>query len=166
VSDGEEIDGSAIGPDGVETVVRTRRIAAPVTQAASQTPVYMDAPYPLPPVVMTREQWLNECGRRIADRTDRGLFSRRSKIEARARRECQATLDSYLTQFSPVGPRYASRSIPSQSPTASPIASQAYAADPQRLGRPTTLVATQYVQQQRVIVRETVREEIVPPDLP
>ncbi len=88
--------------------------------------------------------------------------------------DCEAALDSYLSQYHHGAPRFAYRTIPA--PTyAAPIhappaygygygyapAYQSYSysyAPPQQV----VYVPVQYEQQQRVIVRETVREEVIP----
>ena len=82
--------------------------------------------------------------------------------------DCEAALDSYLSQYGHTGPRFASRTIPAP-------AYQTYAPAPQGYYAPAyqqqytyappqqiVYVPVQVMQQQRVIVRETVREELVP----
>lgn len=84
------------------------------------------------------------------------------------RYDCAAALDSYLSHYSAGGPRFASRTIPAPMPAygypayAPSYYSYSYApaysytyAPPQQI----VYVPIQYEQQQRVIVRETVREE-------
>lgn len=72
---------TTVGADGVETITRTRRIAAPgalpaspVAPQAYPQPVYAQPTYA--PVVFEREQWLDECRRRTAGRNndDTGLI--------------------------------------------------------------------------------------------
>ncbi len=78
------------------------------------------------------------------------------------RYDCEAALDGYLTQYGTNGPRFASRTI--ATPAAYPAYGydyapvQVYYAQPQQM----VMVPMQYQQQQRVIVRETVREEVIP----
>ncbi|MEE4201207.1 hypothetical protein [Erythrobacter sp.] len=82
-----EITETTIDPDGVEVITRTRRIerrapVAPAYEAYGIAPA--PAPYPnaaysyapnyaygTPGQVVTRQQWLAECERRIAGRSDR-----------------------------------------------------------------------------------------------
>ena len=91
------------------------------------------------------------------------------------RYDCEAALDSYLSQYGTQGvapARIASRSIPAPAPAYSygqgypayapgyayaPAYSYSYAPPPQMV-----MVPMRYEQPQRVIVRETVREERVP----
>lgn len=71
--------------------------------------------------------------------------------------DCQAALDSYLSQYGQNPQRIASRSIPAPTygyPTYAPQPAYGYA-PPQQI----VYVPVRYEQQQRVIVRETVREE-------
>ncbi|AWW73198.1 hypothetical protein CD351_02020 [Erythrobacter sp. KY5] len=86
--------------------------------------------------------------------------------------DCEAALDSYLSQHGNIGPRYAYRTIPAPAPAYPAYAPPApygygygYApayqysyAPPQQI----VYVPVRYEQQQRVIVRETVREEVIP----
>ncbi len=84
--------------------------------------------------------------------------------------DCEAALDSYLSQYGQTGPRIASRTIaapayqtyapaPQGYYTYAPAYHQQYTyAPPQQV----VYVPVQVQQQQRVIVRETVREELVP----
>ena len=62
----------SIGPDGVETITRTRVIrgASPMPQPIN--PAINTMPYPVmpAPVVLDREQWLAECNRRIDGRSN------------------------------------------------------------------------------------------------
>lgn len=205
-----------IGADGVETITRTRYIAAPHSAAmapaamAQQPMAYHGAPmgygFAMQPVVFDRNQWLEECRRRTAgqSRNDAGtiigvllgaigggvagnllagagdkvlgtavgavgggisggligsLFNRRG----RARYDCEAALDGYMTQGTPVQ-RIASREIPM-----APMAPMAYAYP--MMMQPTyaygyapqqqVLIETRTQQPQQVVVRETVREEVV-----
>lgn len=65
-----------IGPDGVETITRTRRIYRTTPYPQTLQPGQGGIAYPVAPapVVLEREQWLAECNRRISGRneTDRG----------------------------------------------------------------------------------------------
>ncbi|WP_298306445.1 hypothetical protein [uncultured Erythrobacter sp.] len=85
--------------------------------------------------------------------------------------DCEAALDAYLSQYSHGAPRIAARTIPAPAPVyaAPPVyappaygygyaAPQYYYAPPQQI----TYVPIDYQQRQRVIVRETVREEVIP----
>lgn len=76
----------------------------------------------------------------------------------RDRYDCEAALDSYLSQGVPVS-YGASRTIPQAATYAYPVMVQPtyYAPPPQQV-----VVPVRYEQQQQVVVRETVREEIVP----
>lgn len=79
---------TTLGADGVETITRTRRIAAPrpLPAAPAAPPAYPSQAYPQQgyapvtyapaPVVFERDQWLDECERRTAGRTkdDTGLI--------------------------------------------------------------------------------------------
>lgn len=81
---------STYGPDGIETITRTRRIEArtppqavapagyPLSYAPPvyAPPVYAPAAYAPAPVVFERQQWLDECRRRTAGRNnnDTGLI--------------------------------------------------------------------------------------------
>lgn len=81
--------------------------------------------------------------------------------------DCEAALDAYLSQYAAGGTRIASRSIPAPAPVyAAPVyAAPVYAAPQQYYYAPPqqiTYVPIQYQQRQRVIVRETVREEVIP----
>jgi len=82
--------------------------------------------------------------------------------------DCGAALDAYLSQYAIGGPRIAARTIPAPDPVYSaPVyARPAYAyAQPQYYYAPPqqiTYVPIEYQQRQRVIVRETVREEVIP----
>ncbi|MEM1053504.1 MAG: hypothetical protein AAGI28_15560 [Pseudomonadota bacterium] len=79
--------------------------------------------------------------------------------------DCAAALDAYLSQYAQGGGRVAARSIPAPAPVyAAPAYSYSYAA-PQYYYQPPqqiTYVPIEYQQRQRVIVRETVREEVIP----
>lgn len=85
--------------------------------------------------------------------------------------DCEAALDAYLSQYVHGGGRVAARTIPAPAPVAAPVyaapayshgysyaAPQYYYAPPQQI----TYVPIEYQQRQRVIVRETVREEVIP----
>ncbi|KWV91405.1 glycine zipper 2TM domain-containing protein [Erythrobacter sp. YT30] len=212
------------GPDGVETITRTRRI--PARAGTEQTQVYRNTQYPgagyqaYPPqgyapapspaaVVVGREQWINECRRRTAGRSDKdrnqviggllgatvgGLAGNRiangerlagtligagaggvagaaigntidGDDEDRAY-DCEAALENYLSQYSAHAGRIAARTIPASSPYIS-YAPQSYnpyqAPVYQGYGYPqpsqVVWVPIEVEQQQRVVVRETVREE-------
>lgn len=231
-----------VGPDGVETIVRTRRIEtsvphtgqafeeeyveyAPHTQGYTTyapqpqgyTPAYAPVQgYAPGAAVFEREQWLDECenrtngrsdgekggiiggllgaitggiiGNRVADAGDRlagtligGGIGGLSGVllgsligggrNDRGEYDCEAALDSYLSQYGHTG---AARVIPA--PTYAPT----YAAPPVQYGygapaypaynysysyappQQIVYVPIRYEVQQRVVVRETVREELVP----
>lgn len=84
--------------------------------------------------------------------------------------DCEAALDAYLSQHAIGGPRIASRTIPMGGPVYAPAApvyavpaytyaqQQPYYQPPQQI----TYVPIEYQQRRRVIVRETVREEVIP----
>ncbi|MEO1221300.1 MAG: hypothetical protein AAFY42_08115, partial [Pseudomonadota bacterium] len=82
--------------------------------------------------------------------------------------DCAAALDAYLSQYATGGYRVAARTIPAPAPVYAPppaygygygySAPQYYYQPPQQI----TYVPVEYQQRQRVIVRETVREEIIP----
>jgi hypothetical protein len=198
--------------NGVETITRVRKIAAPqptTRPAAPLPPQQAYAPaypapmaYAAPPVVFERQQWIDECRRRtrgqnrdntgliiggllgaiaggvagyeIAGAGDRvlgtvlgvgggsliggllgSLFGGDKKKNLY---DCEAALDSYLTNYGAPDARIASRQI------AYPAYSYGYPADysygytyappPQMV-----LVPVQTQMQQQVVVRETVREE-------
>ncbi|MFL0671480.1 MAG: hypothetical protein ACJLS3_08680 [Erythrobacter sp.] len=205
-----------IGADGVETITRTRYIAAPQTAgmpAHNTAPAMQHAPmhqapmgYGMQQVVFDRAQWIDECRRRTTGRSRNdtgtiigallgaigggvagnliagagdkllgtavgavggglggGLIGSLFNGRKRNRYDCEAALDEYMSQGTPVQ-RFASREIPmAYAPPAYayPVMMQptyAYGyAPPQQV-----LVQTQTQQQQQVVVRETVREEIVP----
>lgn len=87
------------------------------------------------------------------------------------RYDCEAALDAYLDQYGENGVRFASRTIPAPAPVApayqayAPTYGYGYSQPPAYYYPPQQTMAmvpvTTY-QQQRVIVRETVREETVP----
>jgi hypothetical protein len=209
-----------IGADGVETITRTRYIAAPQSAgmpAHHTAPAMQHAPmghamhhapmgYGMQPVVFDRAQWIDECRRRTAGQSRNnvgtiigallgaigggvggnliagagdkvlgtvigavggglggGLIGSLFNGRKRNRYDCETALDNYMSQGAPVQ-RFASREIPmAYAPPAYayPVMMQpSYAygyAPPQQV-----LVQTQTQQQQQVVVRETVREEIVP----
>lgn len=62
-----------IGPDGVETITRTRTIRGPASGVSIMQPQMGVYPYPVAPapLVVEREQWLNECNRRIDGRSEK-----------------------------------------------------------------------------------------------
>jgi hypothetical protein len=204
---------TTIGPDGVETITRTRFIPAPVPNAAAPAAPYpgafpgsmdqMPLAYVPQPAVFERQQWIEECRRRTAgrNRDDTGtiigallgaigggiagnqivaagdrflgtmiggtagglgggligsLFNRR-KPDAY---DCEAALASYLSQPAPT-PRVASRVIPYGPMQAYPVMMQQptyYYAPPSQ----ETVIPVRYEQPQQVVVRETIREEVVP----
>lgn len=213
----EETRQTSVGPDGVETVVRTRRIesAAPPSDYYPQDTGYGSpqgyayGPSPAAAVV-ERDQWIEECERRTSGRGEKekggiiggllgaiaggiignsvagagdklggtligagtgglgglllgNLIGGGKKGE---RYDCAAALDSYLSQYGQGQPRIAARAIPA--PVAygypayaapvqysyAPAYSYSYA-PPQQI----VYVPIRYEQQQRVVVRETVREE-------
>ncbi len=231
-------DETSIGPDGVETITRTRRIESsyPATtthtgQPQSYAPTQAYAPsqgytpaqgyapaygYAPAATVFERDQWIDECESRTNGRGDRekggiiggllgaiagGLIGNRvSDSErlggtligagvgglgglvlgnligggrnSRGDYDCEAALDSYLSQHGQPGAypvaRVAARTIPAPTYAAPAQYGYGYApayqpysytyAPPQQI----VYVPVQYEQQQRVIVRETVREETVP----
>jgi hypothetical protein len=64
---------TTIGPDGVETITRTRRIdyrSAPPSAAPQGYAPQGYAPQGYAPVVFEREQWLDECRRRTTGRSN------------------------------------------------------------------------------------------------
>lgn len=206
-----------IGADGVETITRTRYIAAP---GAAMAPTQMPQPMPYPgahqammpmgygmqPVVFDRAQWIEECRRRTAGQSRNnvgtiigallgaigggvggnliagagdkvlgtvigavggglggGLIGSLFNGRKRNRYDCEAALNEYMSQGVPVQ-RFASREIPMAYAAPAygyPVMMQpSYAygyAPPQQV-----LVQTQTQQAQQVVVRETVREEVVP----
>ncbi len=223
---------TSTGPDGVETVTRTRRIPARTAPVQTQAPAaqtypgapyagsayqaYPTAAYPAPaasqPVVVGQEQWINECRRRTAGRSDSdrnqiiggllgaavgGLAGNRiangerlggTLIGAGAgglagaaigsalngdddgdrSYDCEAALNDYVSQYRANGGRIAARTIPSGSPYVGyapqgyypyqgPVYQGAYQQPSQ-----VVWVPIEVEQQQRVVVRETVREERVP----
>lgn len=80
--------------------------------------------------------------------------------------DCEAALDGYLTQYGQPGHRFAHRSIPAPAYAPAPHgygygyapAYQYYYQPPQQV----VYVPVEYEVPQRVIVRETVREEVIP----
>lgn len=211
---------TTVGADGVETITRTRRIErpAPYPDTAQAGQYYQQtgyAPYPggpvaPAPVVLDREQWIDECRRRTDGRSEKekggiiggllgavaggiignvvagsgdglagtligagtgglgglllgGLIGGGKKND---RYDCEAALDGYLAQPNAT---FASRSIPAPA-----YAYPAYGYAPAYTGQyaysagcgcqqpQVAWVPVQTQQRQRVIVRETVREELVP----
>lgn len=139
-------ESSTIGPDGVETITSTRRIKRPTPGNPAHHQGYVTSSH-APAAVMERAQWIEECERRANGRSD----GKRGE-----RYDCAAALDSYLSQYGHGPARIAHRTIP-----APRIAYPAYGhsynyAPPPQI----TYVPIRYEQQQRVVVRETVREEI------
>lgn len=60
-----------VGPDGVETVIRTRYITRTTPYPQPVQPHMGHAgTYPVAPVVFSREQWLAECERRTSGRSE------------------------------------------------------------------------------------------------
>ena len=82
--------------------------------------------------------------------------------------DCEGALNTYLDQYGQHGGRYASRSIPAYSPPgATPYQAYGYGyAYPQPIyyapQQTVAMVPVTTFQQQRVVVRETVREEVIP----
>jgi len=74
-----DVTETSVGPDGVETITRTRRIESAAPPAgetyqghANPAPAYPGYPPQAPtPVVFEREQWLEECRRRTEGRDER-----------------------------------------------------------------------------------------------
>lgn len=84
---------------------------------------------------------------------------------SRGEYDCAAALDAYLSQYAHGGHRIAARTIPAPAPTYAPAYAPAYAAPQQYYYQPPqqiTYVPVEYQQRRRVIVRETVREEVIP----
>ncbi len=218
---------TSIGPDGVETITRTRYIPAQSGGAmpAQGAPAYPPAAYPaaypggmpmqqapygygMQPVVFDRQQWIEECRRRTAGRNRNdtgtiigallgaigggiggnliagagdkvlgtviggvggavggGLIGSLFNGRKRNRYDCEAALDSYLSQGG-AAPRFASREIPYAGGYAYPAYGYGYAAMPQPYyyapPPQNVVVPVRYDQQQQVVVRETVREEMIP----
>lgn len=213
---------TVIGPDGVETVVRTRRIettgAVPAPHAEYTSYHQGYAPSG---AVFQRDQWLDECERRTSGRGDRekggiiggllgaiagGIIGNRvadgerlggtligagigglgglvigqligGGRNSRGEYDCEAALDGYMSQYGFPGAhgyhgghgyRVATRSIPAYAPPAHYGYGYGYAPAYQSYGyhyappQQVVYVPMHYEQQQRVIVRETVREELVP----
>lgn len=211
---------TVIGPDGVETITRTRRIerSVPYPETVTRGPFieqgHSYAPYPggpaaPAPVVFEREQWLQECRRRTSGRSEKekggiiggllgavagGIIGNRVADGERLagtligagtgglaglllgnligggkkndRYDCEAALDGYISQYGQPG---AVRTIPYPAggyayPGYAPAYTGHYGysaacgcQQPQVVWVP---VQTQV--RQRVIVRETVREERIP----
>ncbi|MDJ0644212.1 MAG: hypothetical protein QNJ15_15470 [Erythrobacter sp.] len=210
---------TVIGPDGVETITRTRRIersvaypetvqGGPYAQRHSYA-AYPGGPVAAAPVVFEREQWLQECRRRTSGRSEKekggiiggllgavagGIIGNRVADGERLagtligagtgglaglllgnligggkkndRYDCEAALDGYLAQYGQPG---AMRTVPY---SAGGYGYQGYA--PAYTGRygysaacgcqqpQVVWVPVQTQVRQRVIVRETVREERIP----
>ncbi|MFL0355179.1 glycine zipper 2TM domain-containing protein [Erythrobacter sp. GH1-10] len=202
------------GADGVETIVRTRRIetSGPATSTYETPASYAPVPYASGAAVLEREQWIDECNRRTSGRSEKekggiigsllgavaggiignrvagdgdrlagtligagtgglgglllgGLIGGGKKDD---RYDCEAALDGYLAQYGRGPVRLASRTI--AAPHYSAYGYPAYAhqgyygyapaygcacAQPPQV----VYVPVRYEQQQRVVVRETVREE-------
>ncbi|MCK0129756.1 hypothetical protein [Erythrobacter sp. F6033] len=209
---------TSVGPDGVETIVRTRRIehSAPATEYYESEREYAAQPhysYAHSPTatVFERDQWIEECERRTNGRGEKekggiigsllgavagGIIGNRvagagdrlggTLIGAGTgglgglllgsligggkkgeRYDCAAALDAYLSQHGRGGHHIATRTIPAP---AYGYGHQVYAAPVQYSYAPAysytyqppqqiVYVPVRYEQQQRVIVRETVREE-------
>lgn len=62
-----------VGPDGVETIIRTRYIHRPTTPTHTVRPTVGVPHYPMTPttVVFERNQWLAECDRRTSGRSEK-----------------------------------------------------------------------------------------------
>ena len=149
-----------IDPDGVETITRTRIIRSDVVPAIGPAPrpATMGATgHPLAsyPVVFEREQWLDECYRRVEEYRE----SRRRRD--RREYDCDAALASYMSY--PIQPG-AIRSLPA------PVLGYGYGYTGQyaysgACGCQQPQIAMIPVRsevRQRVIVREQVREVLVP----
>ena len=142
--------------DGVETITRTRRIDVPrrPLPAAPAAPQYAPVTYAPAPAVFERDQWIAECDRRIGKRHKKD----------RDRYDCEAALDSYLSQHGAAGQRIASREIayPAYAPPSygysygypQAYGYYSYAPPPQ-----VVLVPVRSEVQQQVVVRETERFE-------
>ncbi|QFT76361.1 hypothetical protein [Erythrobacter sp. THAF29] len=203
-----------VGPDGVETIVRTRRIDRPQRAHESDDGTNYHTPstpsYAPVATVVEREEWIAECEARTSGRSERekggiiggllgaitgGIIGNRvagdgdrllgtvvgagtgglggvllgnligsgKKGEAY---DCEAALDGYLSQYGQQAPRIARRTVPAPAyPTYGGYAPQGYYgyapaygysyAPPQQI----VYVPIRYEQQQRVVVRENVREE-------
>lgn len=210
-----------IGPDGVETITRTRRIERSVrypdtVQRERYVPQHNYAPYPggpvaPAPVVFEREQWLQECRRRTSGRSEKekggiiggllgavagGILGNRIADGERLagtligagtgglaglllgnligggkkndRYDCEAALDGYISQYGQPG---AVRTIPYPAggygygyPGYAPAYTGHYGySSACGCQQPQVVwVPVQAQVRQRVIVRETVREERVP----
>ncbi|MEL6486331.1 MAG: hypothetical protein AAFQ13_04195 [Pseudomonadota bacterium] len=221
------------GVDGVETITRTRRItaatavpaqaalpaqaAAPYAQYTYYQTAYAAPAYPAAgyaPMVLDEENWIAECERRTAGRSDKekggiiggllgaiggGIAGHELAAAGEALGgtligvgvggiagillgnliagdgdeddyDCEGVLNAYLDQYGKYGARYASRAIPAPAPVAYapqpayPAYGYAYNQAPAYYPPQQTVVlvpVTTY-QQQRVVVREEVREELVP----
>lgn len=215
----EDFEEVTVSPDGVETITRTRRIetAQPYPDAGYQYPQGYTQAYHHAPgaAVFQRDQWLDECERRTANRGDRekggiigallgaitgGIAGNRiadagdrlggTLIGAgvgglgglligqligggrneRGEYDCEAALDGYLSQYGHGGAmpmvHGATRYIPA--PAYAPAPTYGYGFAPAHYGysyappQQIVYVPVHYQQQQRVIVRETVREEVIP----
>jgi hypothetical protein len=206
---------STIGPDGVETITRTRRIDLPATPAPqgyapnyapNYAPTYAPQAYTPAPVVFEREQWLEECRRRTAgqDKDDTGLIiggllgaiaggfigyeiagagdrvlgtvlgvggggliggllgSLFDGDDEEDLYDCEAALDTYVSQYGTPTTHVASRTIPYPAYQPAPAYGYgypatygyAYAPPPQMV-----MVPVRSEVQQQVVVRETERYE-------
>jgi hypothetical protein len=227
----EETSTTMVDENGVETITRTRRITttAPVAGGyeTAYEPAYTQAPQPVryvppgyhqatyapayAPMILDREQWLEECERRTRgrDRDERGgiiggllgaigggiagnriagagerlggtligagvggltgilLGNLFDGDDDEDRYDCEGAIDAYLEQYSTHGGRFASRTIAAPAQVAYPGYGYGYSyAQPSAYyyqPQPTmVMVPVTTYQQQRVVVRETVREEMVP----
>ena len=207
-----EFSETQMSEDGVQTIIRTRRIERSTAEAATQYRTMDDAYRSVPvtyapaPAVFERDQWIAECERRTAgyDGEEKGgiigtllgaltggLIGNRvagagerlggtligagvgglgglllGNLIGRDKEEdgydCEAALDSYLSQHGREPVRIAQRSIEAPAPYAPAYAPYGYGAPyPYAYAPPQQVVyvPVRYEQQQRVIVRETVREE-------
>ena len=212
---------TTVGPDGVETITRTRRIeraGGPITHTASHPAGHAGAAYehaygygygyPAGAQVFSRADWIEACEDRTRGRSGKekggiiggllgaiagGIIGNRAFDSERlggtllgagvgglggvllgsligggrndrGEYDCEAALDGYLTQY-PHGGRFAARSIPAPVQVVPQYgygygypAPQYYYAPPQQV----VYVPVEYQQRRRVIVRETVREEVIP----
>jgi len=215
----EDFEDISVNADGVETITRTRRIETSNPYPAEMSDQYSDG-YQVSQgyapayygsqgaAVFQRDQWIDECERRTANRGDRekggiigallgavtgGIIGNRvanserlggTLIGAgvgglgglllgqligggrneRGEYDCAAALDGYLSQYAYGGaaryspaPAYAGPPVQYGYGYAPAYQGYGYAPPPQ-----VVYVPVQYQVQQRVIVRETVREEVIP----
>jgi len=217
---------TSVGPDGVETITRTRRIerSVPYPQSVKRGPfipqnaypqgqvAYPGGPVAPAPVVFEREQWLEECRRRTSGRSEKekggiigsllgavagGILGNRiagsgerlagTLIGAGTgglgglllgnligggkkndRYDCDAALDSYLSQYGQPGAvrtiahpgGYPAHGYPGYAPAYT--GHYGYSASCGCQQAQVVWVPIRTEVRQRVIVRETVREERIP----